>query len=744
MFDRVIPVEEDVGLLLDNLHSQFEIFGTFGQLCVEEEIRNVPMHLVPGITHCVECEELLKEGSLLETRKDSESHPFVYDMETTETVNLFSKSCGNQKCRATTFCLSYYMVESGEKFAYPKEHQEHPEYFQLNKDTIFSKKLLIRTENDIFYNNATFLGIERAYNDSSNNTTRFQADKHKVIPPPPPADRNTPKVTPKIFCFDKNCQGGCRPEGFVFDSILGLDLETGSKRKGVSREVEEHREQESKRKRLADPTQRRQRFKVNRKRLEEAMIMRRLLVLYRKFYPSKLEELNFALGVDAMCERASHKLHEVVLEEALRHRCSLHKLCGHLLVVDGQQKNYRTCCASTKHVLYTSISQRPVYGCKNTPAVGKKFCKLHLDEETPSQETNLEDIKCEVCSSTKCDNDFLLCDNEDCDRGYHLKCSTQGLTEVPEGDWFCDTCLREKEETGLQLVSKNSLTRRPLTRSVTKAKEVVALLLTKDDLTKDDESKKGKKKGNKKKPEKQEEILTAKKLLGWEIRKSKVWYVVQWDIQGVAPSWEPQENILDKTLVSEFLKEKFPNMINEADYEGEPKCKKNFDSHLRTTCGGLYAMWPCGYKFPPREMISAESLTQVHDYLCTLFAETPFPPFIGYDFMCGLSRFASAYNRQNMSEKTKEFSENVIKVVDSFHFGAVPGKHPGHTDAWCRQHCNPYHYRDLVDHGNMSICEQVFSKWKRYAPMMRHMSATRFNFMLLFLVWLEHEKWDDK
>ena len=92
----------------------------------------------------------------------------------------------------------------------------------------------------------------------------------------------------------------------------------------------------------------------------------------------------------------------------------------------------------------------------------------------------------------------------------------------------------------------------------------------------------------------------------------------------------------------------------------------------------------------------------------------------------------------------KELAEKCIKVVDSFHFGEVKGKHPGHKDKWCRAHCNPYHYTDLVDHGNMSICEQSFSKWKRYSRLLRHMNAQRFNFMLLLIVWWEHEKWENK
>ena len=39
-------------------------------------------------------------------------------------------------------------------------------------------------------------------------------------------------------------------------------------------------------------------------------------------------------------------------------------------------------------------------------------------------------------------NEMLLCDG--CDRGFHMLCLEPPLSAVPDGDWYCDACVAEK------------------------------------------------------------------------------------------------------------------------------------------------------------------------------------------------------------------------------------------------------------------------------------------------------------
>ncbi|GAQ93069.1 hypothetical protein KFL_012810030 [Klebsormidium nitens] len=86
------------------------------------------------------------------------------------------------------------------------------------------------------------------------------------------------------------------------------------------------------------------------------------------------------------------------------------------------------------------------------------------------------------------------------------------------------------------------------------------------------------------------------------------------------------------------------------------------------TAGTLVAFWACGYMFPPLELILSESTTMVHHYMMLLFAHVRLPEFIGMDDMCHWARFAASGERTAMSDKTREFHEDTKKVVDKFHF----------------------------------------------------------------------------
>ncbi|GAB4819198.1 hypothetical protein N2152v2_006244 [Parachlorella kessleri] len=67
----------------------------------------------------------------------------------------------------------------------------------------------------------------------------------------------------------------------------------------------------------------------------------------------------------------------------------------------------------------------------------KKAAKVDEEEEEELGEVD-ESLACEECGSRTGAGEMLLCDN--CDAAFHMGCLDPPLTEVPEGDWFCDDC----------------------------------------------------------------------------------------------------------------------------------------------------------------------------------------------------------------------------------------------------------------------------------------------------------------
>ena len=53
--------------------------------------------------------------------------------------------------------------------------------------------------------------------------------------------------------------------------------------------------------------------------------------------------------------------------------------------------------------------------------------------------------KCVICSSACRPNQILECDG--CQKGFHLDCLRPKLTEIPDGDWFCDNCTSTRSPT---------------------------------------------------------------------------------------------------------------------------------------------------------------------------------------------------------------------------------------------------------------------------------------------------------
>jgi hypothetical protein len=54
-----------------------------------------------------------------------------------------------------------------------------------------------------------------------------------------------------------------------------------------------------------------------------------------------------------------------------------------------------------------------------------------------------DDVACHVCRRRDREDELLLCDGY-CGRAYHLDCMKPPLTALPEGDWFCRRCLKQR------------------------------------------------------------------------------------------------------------------------------------------------------------------------------------------------------------------------------------------------------------------------------------------------------------
>ncbi|XP_072552227.1 bromodomain adjacent to zinc finger domain protein 2A isoform X2 [Salminus brasiliensis] len=66
------------------------------------------------------------------------------------------------------------------------------------------------------------------------------------------------------------------------------------------------------------------------------------------------------------------------------------------------------------------------------------LCLLQL-ERAIAWEKSIVRVTCQMCRKGDNDECLLLCDG--CDRGWHMFCLKPKVTEVPDGDWFCPTCV---------------------------------------------------------------------------------------------------------------------------------------------------------------------------------------------------------------------------------------------------------------------------------------------------------------
>lgn len=54
---------------------------------------------------------------------------------------------------------------------------------------------------------------------------------------------------------------------------------------------------------------------------------------------------------------------------------------------------------------------------------------------------------CQLCQKGDNEELLLLCDG--CDKGCHTYCHNPQITTIPEGDWFCPSCIAKVREAVL-------------------------------------------------------------------------------------------------------------------------------------------------------------------------------------------------------------------------------------------------------------------------------------------------------
>ncbi|XP_061591750.1 bromodomain adjacent to zinc finger domain protein 2A [Cololabis saira] len=89
--------------------------------------------------------------------------------------------------------------------------------------------------------------------------------------------------------------------------------------------------------------------------------------------------------------------------------------------------------------------------CRSAPQLC--LCLLQL-EKAIAWERSVTKVTCQVCRKGDNDECLLLCDS--CDRGCHMYCLKPKITQVPEGDWFCPTCLAKADGESQQSSKKRA------------------------------------------------------------------------------------------------------------------------------------------------------------------------------------------------------------------------------------------------------------------------------------------------
>uniref|UniRef100_A0A7N8YKC4 Bromodomain adjacent to zinc finger domain 2B n=1 Tax=Mastacembelus armatus TaxID=205130 RepID=A0A7N8YKC4_9TELE len=72
------------------------------------------------------------------------------------------------------------------------------------------------------------------------------------------------------------------------------------------------------------------------------------------------------------------------------------------------------------------------------------LCIQHL-QKSIAWERSIMKVHCQLCQKGDNEELLLLCDG--CDKGCHTYCHKPKITTVPDGDWFCSTCVAKQSQT---------------------------------------------------------------------------------------------------------------------------------------------------------------------------------------------------------------------------------------------------------------------------------------------------------
>jgi hypothetical protein len=183
-------------------------------------------------------------------------------------------------------------------------------------------------------------------------------------------------------------------------------------------------------------------------------------------------------------------------------------------------------------------------------------------------------------------------------------------------------------------------------------------------------------------------------------------------------------------LIDEFLETNIKIKNKNQSCTVEKDFKNSCVNKCRTT-GVLLSVLNCGFINGYREILTAESLTQVTIFLLDLieYAEK-LPIYFIYDNACHLKPFIEN-NNMKKTERGKTLLRKTF-VIDRLHL-------KNHVSPQCKLNYNPDLYDDLEE-TNTVACEQANYWAGGYKHIMKHMNDTRFNVFLYIICNLYNER----
>ena len=351
---------------------------------------------------------------------------------------------------------------------------------------------------------------------------------------------------------------------------------------------------------------------------------------------------------------------DIFEETWVNHKCDVPG-CGEVMVIDGDMKLTRRMCAAITSGGY-KFEHAPgmvVTGCRNIPAIGKKFCGEHSDESTPSlpaEKLSTASVTA-LRESRKTEGDNGVEEDVFTINGIHGK-RKYGSQKKEQ---LYVSWIGYKEEKTWEWAGNIPQFIRTFYANCGKEETLIPL------------------------PRIRHSKMVGRDrycLLTWENHEMEDQYVKAEELVF------PDDEDPDEPKGIAMTKCKTKKTVNKRFY--------------RRTAGIMIGASPCGVIPLFEELYGCESLHQVHGRLGEFLAHTNSKiKTICYDDACHLVRYARNPKRAEYSEIAKRLSE-MEYFVDKIHF-------LNHVDKFCQEFCNPYTESSGLKEVNTSICEQSFS-----------------------------------